>query len=155
MENVNAPFLSMVENLSIAVSTRGTDLMKPRFNHLSKRGGFKFNDDPSKDEYELFHQMSDYIEVCRHATIRLLIVRMGYVKRHIYLTKISNHELDKKIDSVMMAGPTDDNKLKDVMIMGTIVHTLFQSILEMVATGLCTETQYEAVCSDLLDIMAC
>ena len=71
---MNAPFLSMVENLSIAVSTRGTDLMKPRFNHLSKRGGFKFNDDPSKDEYELFHQMSDDIEVFRQAAFKLLSV---------------------------------------------------------------------------------
>ena len=54
-----------------------------------------------------------------------------------------------------MAGLTDDDKLKDVKTMCDIVHPLFQMKLRLIAAGLCTETQYEAVCSDLLDIMAC
>ena len=55
----------------------------------------------------------------------------------------------------MMAGLTDSNKLQDVKIMGAIVHPLFQSKIRMVAAGRCTETQYEAGRSYLLDIMAC
>ena len=66
---------------------------------------------------------------------------MGYFKRHIDLTKTSNHEPDKDVDPRMMAGITDDDKLQDVKIMGAIFHPLFQSKLRMVAADLCTETQ--------------
>ena len=67
---------------------------------------------------------------------------MGYVKRHIDIMKTANHELDKDVDSGIMSGLTGDDKLQDVKIIGAIVHPLFQRNLRMVATGLCTETQY-------------
>ena len=35
---------------------------------------------------------------------------MGYVKRHIDIMKMANHEIDKYFDSGMMAGITDDDK---------------------------------------------
>ena len=66
---------------------------------------------------------------------------MVHIKRHIDLTKMANHELDKYVDSEMMSGLTDDDKLQDVKIMGAIFHPLFQSKLRMVAADLCTETQ--------------
>ena len=66
---------------------------------------------------------------------------MGYVKRQIYLTKTANLELYKGVDSVMMAGLTDDNKFQDVNIMGTIFHPLFQSNLRMVSASLFIETK--------------
>ena len=77
--------------------------------------------------------MSDDIEMCRRAAFRLLSVRMGYVMRHIDLTKMANHELDKDVESGMMAGHTEDDKFQDVKIMGAIVHPLFQSRISMVA----------------------
>ena len=113
--------------------------MKPHFTHLINSEGFQFNDDSFKYYYELVHQMSDNIEVCRCADFRLLIFHMGYVKRHIDLAKTSNHELEKYVESRMMDGLTDDDKFQDVRIMGAIVHPIFQSKLRMVAAGLCTE----------------
>ena len=79
---------------------------------------------------------------------------MGYVKRHVDLTKTENHELDKNVDFGMMSGLTDDDKLQDVIIMGDIFDQLFQSKIRMVAAGICTENQYEAGSSDFLDRMA-
>ena len=84
--------------------------------------------------------MSNYIEVCLRATFVLLIVRMGYVKIHIDLTKMENYELDKDVGSGMMSRRTEDNKLEDLKIMHAIVHPLFQSNFSMVASVLCTET---------------
>ena len=52
-----------------------------------------------------------------------------------------------------MAGLTDDDKLKDVKIMGAIVYPLFQIKLRMVASGLFPEMKYEAGRSYLLDRM--
>ena len=97
--------------------------------------------------------MSDKNEVCCRAAFGLLSVRMVYVKRHIDLTKTANHELDKYVDSEMMDGLTDENKLKDVRIMGAIVRPLSQINHRVVSMGLCTETQYEAVHSYLLDLV--
>ena len=87
--------------------------------------------------------MSENIEVCHRDTFRLLSVQMGYVKRHIDLTKTANHELEKDVEYGIMDGLTDGNKLQDIKIMGAIVHTLFQSNISMVAVGICTETKHE------------
>ena len=73
---------------------------------------------------------------------------MVYVNIHIELTKTSNHELDKDVDSGMMATLTDDGKLQDFKIMGAIFHPIFESKPRMVAVGLCTEMRYEAGRSD-------
>ena len=51
--------------------------------------------------------MSDYTEVCRCADFRLLSVWMAYINRHINLTRMTNHELEKYVDSGMMAGLTE------------------------------------------------
>ena len=56
--------------------------------------------------------MSDGIDVCCHADFRLLSVWMGYVKRYIDPNKTENRELDKDVDSGMMAGLNDDDKLQ-------------------------------------------
>ena len=119
-----------------------------------KREVFQINSDSFEYNYELVHQIIYNIEVCRRAGFRLLIVCMGYVKRHIDIIKIANRDLDKDFDSGMMDGLTDDNKFQDVNIMGTIVHTVFQSNRRMFAVGLRTETQYEAGCSGFLDRMS-
>ena len=75
---------------------------------------------------------------------------MGYVKRHIDIMKTANHELEKDVDSGMSYGLTDDDKLQDVKIIGAIFHPLFKIKIGVIDAGLCTETQYEAGCSDLL-----
>ena len=80
--------------------------------------------------------MSDGIDVCCHADFRLLSVWMGYVKRNININKTENRELDKDVDSGIMSGLTDDDKLQDVKIIGAIVHPLFQSNLRMVSADL-------------------
>ena len=71
---------------------------------------FKFNNDSFKEDHELFHQISDDIEVCCHAALKILSAWMSYVEGHIYITKTANHELDKYVDSGMMAGLNDDDK---------------------------------------------
>ena len=111
MEQLNTPLFSMAENILIAVGAHGTDLIKSFFGHLVKREGFKFNDDSFEDDYELVHQISDNIEVFRRAAFRLLSVRISYDKRHVDLTKTTYHELDNDVDSGMMAGITDEDKL--------------------------------------------
>ena len=65
---------------------------------------------------------------------------MDHVKRHTDITKTANLELDKDVDSGMMSGLTDDDKLQDVIIMGDIFDQLFQSKIRMVDAGLCNET---------------
>ena len=82
--------------------------------------------------------MSDNIEVFWRADFILFSVQIGYVMRHIDLTKTSNYELDKDVDSGMITGLTDDDKFQDVRIMGDIVYPLFQSNLRMVTEVLCT-----------------
>ena len=144
LEQLNVPFFLVADNRLIAIGDWGKYLTKLGFNHLVKKEGFNFRDDSFEDDYELVNQISDNIEVFRNDDFIILIVRMGYVKRHIDGTKTANHELDKNIDSVMMAGLTDDDKLKDVKTMCDIVHPLFQMKLRLIAAGLCTETQYEA-----------
>ena len=101
----------MAENILIDVGAHGTDLTKPCFSLLVKRERFQFNDNSFEDDYELVHQISDDIEVCRHADFRILSVRISYVKRHADLTKTTYHELDNDVDSGMMAGLTDEDKL--------------------------------------------
>ena len=51
LEQLNAPFFLMEENLLIYVGARGIDHMKPRFNNLMKREGFQFNGDSFEDNY--------------------------------------------------------------------------------------------------------
>ena len=89
MEQLNAPLLSTAENILITVGAHGTDLTKPCFSNLVKREGFQFNDNSFEDDYELVHQISDDIEVCRPAAFRLLSVRISYVKIHVDLQKIN------------------------------------------------------------------
>ena len=84
----------------------------------------------------MVNQIGDNVEVCRHADFRLFSVQMGYFRRNIDPTKTSNHELDKDVDSRIMSGLTDDDKLQDVKIIGAIVHPLFQSNLRMVSADL-------------------
>ena len=93
--------------------------------------------------------------MCPRDAFILFSVCICYVKIHIDLTKTSNHEFDKYVDSGMMAILTGDDKFQDVNIMGVIVDPLFQSNLMMIAVGLCTENKYEVGCSDFLDRMAC
>ena len=122
---LNYPFLLMVENLLIEVGAPGTDFTKPCFNHLAKREGFQFKGDSLEGDFELVHQMSDVIELCCRSDLRILSMRVGYVKRNIDITKTENHELDKDVYSGMMAGLTDDNILQDVNIMGAIFNQPF------------------------------
>ena len=80
-----------------------------------------------------------------------LSIRLLY---HNHTTTISEGlDLDADIDADLHEGLEDAPCLNRLKIMGALMNPIFQSKKQMIAAGLCTESQYNAGEVELLDLM--
>ena len=128
------------------------DLTKRRLNRLVKADGFEFERQSEANKYDLSYRMTEEIQLCRRLAYRHLGLRLGLFQRDGILG--DDVEDDTDVDTDLLQGLVQSARIPDTLIMGAIVHPLFQSKLRMVAAGLCTGEQYDNGMVELVERVA-
>ena len=152
MEQLKCPFFLMFENLSETVGVK--DLTKRRKNIVVSKSNFTFNDcsfenaNNAVTNVDMMHE----IELCRRISYRFLGLRMNFFKKTSNVSG-ANAESDVDVNSDIMEGLENADRLPETKIVGAILHPLFQNEQRMVTAGLCTKAQFKAGVDNLIERM--
>ena len=151
MERLSSKFFPMYENLSAVEGLRGYDLTKRLLNVLvveddyvpiqSLNNGFVDTQD-----------MMEEIQICRRVAFRELAVRLElWEKDPEYDGDYDDAATDFSLS--LTVGLREVAELNVMKMMGALCNPLFQNKRRMLASGICTDSQYEAGKTELLKRM--
>jgi hypothetical protein len=141
----------MFENLSAVEGQRSHDLNKRLLNQLVTENEY-FPTPQLSSGFIDSHLMMEEIQILRRVAFRELIVRLEIMEKDPDYDGYYD-EVSHDISLPLTIGLRDVAELNAMKMMGALCNPLFQNKKRMVASGLCTEEQYELGKSELLKRM--
>lgn len=151
LERLSAKFFPMFENLSSVEGQRGHDLNKRLLNQLVTEEDY-FPTQELSSGFLDSHVMMEEIQILRRVAFRELIVRLEIMEKDPDYDG-NYDEVSPDINLPLTIGIRDVAELNVMKMMGALCNPLFQNKKRMVASGLCTDEQYESGKSELLKRM--
>lgn len=147
IECMSAGFFKMYEDLLPVIGARSGDLRKRSRNQIVRKSKFILDDNDKIGSIKT-HIMLEEIELCRRIAVRELGKHLLFYKIDEYSAEVDD---DTNINKYILKGLNDTNKLNVMKIIGASVHPLFQNTQRMIASGICTKSQYETGEDELLN----
>ena len=137
----------MHENFSLAMNKRCANIHKLPLNQFVDMEGFQLD---STTGYCDKHDMIEIIVRSRRIDDGDLSVSLGFIER-VPIPGSDANDFDRDLDKYLWVGLRDSPSVNFINLGGAICNMLFQNKQHMVASGLCTESQYESGMIKLVD----